>query len=96
MNDKLLFAAVDEILCYVWDPIGVSADGTPETRDEYTLYVPEIVDLLKSHEDIQEIASRLDEIETKRMGLAGSGKTLEVAQVLIDKYEYLAERSKTA
>lgn len=47
MTNNDLFVAVDEILCYIWDPLGVSADGTPQTRDEYTSYVPKIVESLE-------------------------------------------------
>ncbi len=93
MNDEKLFTAVDEILCYVWDPIGVSADGTPETRDEYTMYVPEIVDMLKSSKDVQPVVARLNEIETKQMGLAGNiDRNNDVAELLREKYGYLTER----
>ena len=93
MQNNPLFIAVDEMLCYLWDPIGVSRDGTPEARDEYTMYVPEIVKLLENGADAQRIADNLDMIEVERMGLDGDkGRNLGIAQLLIDRYRFLTER----
>ena len=93
MQNAPLFIAVDEILCCLWDPIGVSSDGAPEARDEYTSYVPEIVKLLEDGADAQQVADGLDIIEVEQMGLNGDkGRNLGVAQLLIDRYRFLAER----
>lgn len=57
-----LYNAVDEILWYDWDPIGIN-DIAP--RDEYKSYVSEIFSLLIENKDINIIAERLNEIATK-------------------------------
>ena len=95
MQNSPIFIAVDEILCYLWDPIGVSSDGTPETRDEYTSYVPEIVKLLEDGADAQQIADSLDIIEVEQMRLdCDKGRNLGVAELLIDKHSFLIEHSR--
>ena len=39
-----LYRRVDEVLHYLWDPIGVA--GAPEARDEYYSYLPHVFSLL--------------------------------------------------
>jgi hypothetical protein len=38
-KDKELYRRIDEVVHYLWDPIGVS--DVPEARDEYHSYLPE-------------------------------------------------------
>jgi hypothetical protein len=57
---------VDEILYYIWDPIGVAAE--PSTRDEYSRYVPELLSLLENGASAEQIARCLSDIATNRMG----------------------------
>lgn len=64
-----LYQAIDEILWNDWDPIGIN-DSAP--RDEYQGYTPEIFRLKISGADKDSIANRLNEIETKTMGLIGN------------------------
>ncbi|HTL98865.1 MAG TPA: hypothetical protein VL181_08675, partial [Holophagaceae bacterium] len=64
-KDNALYKAVDEVLHYIWDPIGVS--GTPEARDEYHGYLPEAFGLLKRSASSETIAGHLLEITTDRM-----------------------------
>ncbi|MBF8965717.1 hypothetical protein I0P70_20865 [Pontibacter sp. FD36] len=61
-----LYKAVDEILWEDWDPIGVNGFAP---RDEYQSYVPEIFTMLNEGKDENEIADRLIQIATERMGL---------------------------
>ena len=52
MDNKLppeqaeLVQRCDELLHYLWDPIGVA--GSPGARDEYASYLPDLVDLLSN------------------------------------------------
>jgi hypothetical protein len=62
-----LHMRVDEVLHYIWDPIGVR--GEPHARDEYDSYVPEVYSLLQSGAAAEQIAAHLDKIATERMGL---------------------------
>lgn len=58
---------VDEILHYVWDPIGVA--GVAEARDEYDSYVPQVVRMLFDGKEEKEIAQFPYSMEGDRMGL---------------------------
>lgn len=61
-----LYRAVDEILFYVWDPIGVSHN--PEARDEYQSYLPQVFGLLVKGSAEAELLSYLKSV-TEYMGL---------------------------
>ena len=60
-----LFKAVDEVLFYIWDPIGVS--DQPYARDEYSSYVSNIFSLLLTSENGLEVKNKLIEIEKKKV-----------------------------
>ncbi len=98
MGEKLppfemaLYHRTDEILHYIWDPIGVA--GEPFARDEYHGYLPRTFALLTTSDAIAEsIASYLGEVSTQRMGLsADSARDLKVAQLLIDIKTELEEK----
>jgi hypothetical protein len=64
---RQLTRRVDEVLHYIWDPIGVS--GVVEARDEYDMYVPQVVGLLTRKATPQEIAAFLARVAAERMGL---------------------------
>lgn len=80
-----LYRRVDEILYYVWDPIGVAPNAV--TRAEYQRYLPEVFAMLQEGADASEIATYLDSVVTERMGL-NVGKNPEhsrcVAELLLD------------
>ena len=71
-NTKTLAAAVhtrvDELLQYVWDPIGVAR--VPEARDEYSSYVPTVARLLLEEENKEDIVAYLHKIASEHMGLS--------------------------
>jgi len=80
--EEELYRRTDEVLHYIWDPIGVST--APEARDEYYSYLPPVFSLLKARADVEAIADHLTEIATKRMGLPSNHKhDLEVAELLL-------------
>jgi hypothetical protein len=81
--DEELYKRVDEVLHYIWDPIGVS--GVPMARDEYDSYFPHVFSLLKANVKPEPIAEYLFEVSTDRMGLKENRKKdLEVAEILLD------------
>lgn len=90
LND-CLSERVSEILHYIWDPIGVS--GAPQARDEYDSYVPQIVGLLTSGKQEEEIEKYLFWIKNELMGLSvgtiPSKNDEEIAKMLLNHYEYL-------
>lgn len=78
---------------YVWDPIGVA--GTPQARDEYDSYVPQVIKRLLADASAEEIAQYLDSIESGSMGLTrlfGRRKeTSKAAELLIESYKWMKQ-----
>ena len=99
MGEKLppqemkLYHRVDEVLHYVWDPIGVSR--APAARDEYYSYLPVVFGMLKKGAAPDDIRTFLTEIESEHMGLGerpGRHKCLdEVVQILLEYKRTLLE-----
>jgi hypothetical protein len=78
-----LYQRLDEVLHYIWDPIGVS--GIPEPRDEYYSYLPNVLRLLNEGASVDTIADYLGEITSERMGLGvNRERDLDVAEILIN------------
>ena len=72
---------VDEVLYYVWDPIGVSSE--PYARDEYLSYVGSILNMVNTDKSEKLIAQHLCEIESQNMGITpNKSKALETAEIL--------------
>ena len=89
--DLALYQAVDEVLHYIWDPIGISS--VPQARDEYHGYLPVIFGLVHQGTDAEAIAKHLSQITTERMGLAENySHDLEVAQTLIEWRSAVSEK----
>jgi hypothetical protein len=89
--DLDLYRAVDEVLYYIWDPIGVS--GVPQTRDEYHGYLPQVFQLLKKGSDEKAIAEYLGKIVTESMGLSENTQhDLKIAEILLNWKEALSEK----
>ena len=82
---------VDEVLHYVWDPIGVA--GSPHARDEYYPYIPRVVSLLEQNHPAEKIAHYLTDVATNSMGLrANDQHSLAVAQCLAAWRDRLLQR----
>ena len=89
--DKELYQRADEVLHYVWDPIGVA--NTPMARDEYHGYLPQVFRLLKENETPEAIAGYLESIAVERMGFKPSREhPHQVATLLLEWKEVLAEK----
>lgn len=90
-QDKELYRAVDEVLHYIWDPIGVS--GVPQARDEYDGYAPHVFGMLRNNASEQAIADYLGNIIAERMGLSANVQhDLEVAKILADWKDAIHEK----
>lgn len=73
---------VDEVLFYIWDPIGVSPD--PNARREYSSYVKNILRMLEDGEELTKIANYLCKIEEGMMALKpNKDKINKVVELLI-------------
>ncbi len=93
--DLALYRAVDEVLHYVWDPIGVA--GSPQARDEYRGYLPEVYVLLKNDGDANLIANYLFQTETEQMGLTGNREhDLKSARALLEWKAFFDNFPETA
>ena len=91
-NNQALYSAVDEVLHYIWDPIGVS--GVPQARDEYRFYVPHVFNLLHNGASKESICAYLRSIVTERMGVsANPPHDIEVVSVLVAWKESLDEKN---
>lgn len=84
---------VDEILHYVWDPIGIA--GTPAARDEYDGYVPTVVKLLFDAVAAERITQYLRGVEAESMGLSmvssGEERRRRTAEMLIENYRWISQ-----
>jgi hypothetical protein len=89
--ERDLYITVDEVLHYIWDPIGVA--GVPQARDEYHGYLPQVFSLVRNGENEQVIADYLALTTTENMGLSMNLQhDLEVARILIDWKEAIDEK----
>ena len=89
--EKDVFRYCNEVLHYIWDPIGVA--GSPHARDEYDSYVPGVVSRLFSDANAKVIAKHLTQIATDSMGLsANTQHDLETAELLIQWCQVLKDR----
>jgi len=78
-----LYRRVDEVLYYVWDPIGVAY--SPAARDEYLSYLPKVFAMLQEGMDASSVAAYLDSVATESMGLdANPEHSTRVAELLLD------------
>jgi hypothetical protein len=85
--DMELYRATDEVLQYLWDPIGVA--GAPGARDEYYSYLPKVYRLLKDGKNEIEIAHYLNTVQTERMGLAtNTEKNKKIGLILLEWKRY--------
>jgi hypothetical protein len=81
---------VDEVLYYVWDPIGVSDE--PYARYEYEGYVAGILHTLENNNSFQPISDHLASIVTSSMGLSPNREKCNyAAKLLIEHKEAIKE-----
>lgn len=91
-KQNALYMRTDEVLHYLWDPIGVR--GFPGARDEYYSYLPKVFALLLNGADKVAIAEYLTAIERDSMGLAPAfDRAREVATILIDHREWISRNT---
>lgn len=82
---------VDEVLHYLWDPIGISDE--PNARNEYASYLPSVLTLLLANTEATKIALHLHNLATQNLGLSPNlDHSTEVAQILIEWKNTLNER----
>lgn len=87
IEDKTLYQAIDDILWYDWDPIGLN--DNEKIRDEYQGYTPHIFTLKKQGADVFKIAQHLYRLEAIDMGMSGDKELVlahckTIAQKIVD------------
>ena len=88
-NENELYKRCDEVLYYLWDPIGVC--GCAAARDEYYDYLPELFALVRDRADEHAIADYLLQVE-RGMGMGTRPeRAQDVASLLIDFREWIDE-----
>ncbi len=81
--ERELGERVDEVLHYVWDPIGVAA--APAARDEYSGYAIRALGMLLESDPVASVVSFLIEVEQGHMGLEPQPEhALRVAELLLE------------
>jgi hypothetical protein len=84
-NDKELFRRVDEVLYYIWDPIGVSDE--PFARYEYRSYVPKVLQLVEENNDIEPISSHLAYIARNYMEISSEKKKCDYSAKILLRHK---------
>ena len=67
MSDDTSLRVVQVALHWAWDPIGVR--GIDEAADEYNMYAPQVLEMLKADAPVEQIADYLTSIVRDRMEL---------------------------
>ncbi|HSX05717.1 MAG TPA: hypothetical protein VLF69_04570 [Candidatus Saccharimonadales bacterium] len=82
-----LMYRIDEILYYLWDPIGVN--DAPGARDEYSSYAGHVWKMAMGGEAKESISNYLTDITVSRMGLkARKEHDNDIAKLIIRWKEY--------
>jgi hypothetical protein len=85
-----LYRRCDEVLHYIWDPIGVA--GAPGARDEYESYLPQVFKLVLEGAEPQRIIKYLVQIETEGMCLEPNvANAASIVEVLLEWREWLLD-----
>jgi len=80
-KENELYKRTDEVLFYIWDPIGISRE--PYARDEYWAYLPQVFQMLLNNKPKELIVEFLLSIVKDKIGLRPNKKhTKEVVEIL--------------
>ena len=92
-DQMTLYRRVDEVLTYVWDPIGVRE--VPQARDEYRSYLPQVFQRVLDAVEAAPIAEYLLAIEAESMGFtpndASRNEALRIARLLIEHRDWIEQ-----
>jgi hypothetical protein len=88
--NKTLLVRVNEVLHYIWDPIGVFNE--PAARDEYDSYAMQVFSLLIKNSNVSEITEFLTKTSVDRMGLLKNVEhDQKVAEILMAWKDHLGD-----
>lgn len=90
-DQMALYRRVDEVLTYVWDPIGVRE--VPQARDEYRSYLPQVFKRVIDATDPGPIAEYLLSVESESMGFPPNDESkkeaFRIAKLLIEHRDWI-------
>lgn len=85
-----LYWRVDEVLFYVWDPIGVGL--TPYARGEYKSYVLRVLKLVEKNDKIEPISSFLAKVAGEYMEVTPDKERCDfTAELLLEHKKAIKE-----
>jgi len=91
-QEKELIKRINEVLFYVWDPIGVYTE--PEARDEYDSYVLQVFSILKQSNPSENLKKYLFDIAKKEIVSEVTEDNLKkVVELLINWKEVLLNKN---
>lgn len=93
LHDEELYRRIDEVLHYIWDPIGVR--GMPEARDEYTSYIPQVFSMLKANSSEEKLTELLELISVDRMGLEANPKRASEVVTMLKEWKGMLDAKYT-
>ncbi len=89
--EQELLLRVDEVLYYLWDPLGVARD--PSARQEYAAFVPDVFAALMDDADEGRVMELLLLLETEYLAHGPRpSHDRRIAEVLIDWRALLEQR----
>lgn len=95
ISNSELALRIGEVLHYLWDPIGVR--GTVTARDEYDMYVPQVIAQMLRDESPSRFADLLNRIEDELMGLMPNrARAEQAASVAFDWLEALGRENHSS
>lgn len=90
VTEKIIYDRVDEILFYLWDPIGVN--DAPQARDEYRSYLGPVFSKLIHNSTKSDIVDYLVMIESENMDLSPDKKhATNIVNILFEMKEMVDE-----
>jgi hypothetical protein len=89
-KDKELYSRIDEVVHYLWDPIGVR--DVPQARDEYYSYLPEIYARVKAGR-LAELLEYMRWVVVDQMGTTFNEESARsAAEVMLSWKDVIQER----
>ena len=81
MSDDTSLRMIQIALHWAWDPIGIR--GLEEAADEYDMYAPRVLEMLKTDAPVEQIADYLTNVVRDRMELpARPERDVDVSSML--------------
>lgn len=95
--DMELYRRIDEVLFYLWDPLGVS--DVPEARDEYYSYLGPVFSMVKQDKSPNEVAKHLTQVACGPMGLSQTPESekrdIEIANLIMSHKRFLDNKCRS-